>query len=622
MTLSIIIPYYNKEKYFPELLRKLTSQIVDGVEVIVVDDGSKSPLPPLDGVTVIRQDNRGVSAARNKGLENSKGDYVAFIDADDMIAADYVKNILQSIKKSSPDYIELSWKSLTPEGLQFNCKVSNTQRLNNPSVCTRIFKRSFIGSVKFNELKDAGEDEEFSRQLDFSKGKRDFIGSYMYFYRTTAKDSAVKRYKQGMTNTKRIVYHCPEITPDIVEEIKREDARNEIILFTNSDKTAELAKYCTISRPRKTWAHEQRGERCNLVEIINPPLITQVVIYVDLTTGHDGMTTFLYNFCQRLRTLYDITILYDTMSPTEINRLRPLVRTIPQGTYNIIQCDTLLLMRVWNEIPEGVQYKQLFQLVHCVNSPITPLQRDPKDCIFVSDTSRKSYTDKKARVIHNMSSGTDPEKILVLVSTSRIGARDKGNQDKRMLKLANVLNRQRIKFLWFYFSDNTLVGAPDNLIRVSPLADVRDFLKRADYLVQLSDNEAYCYSITEALSLGVPVIATNIPVLSELGVKHKKHGYIIPDDCEVDGAQFLKIPKFKPFEVDKPDDLIKAWADVLGNTTPTGDYIPEEKVITKVIQTYKDMELDRTLSPGEVVDMWRDRAEHLQSMDLVKIMEG
>lgn len=108
--LSIIIPYYNAEPYTSMLLERLRPQITNEVEVIVVDDGSKVPFETgHDFVQVIRQQNQGCSAARNVGIDKAKGDYISFIDADDMVARYFVEKILEKTK-DEPDVIEFSWQ--------------------------------------------------------------------------------------------------------------------------------------------------------------------------------------------------------------------------------------------------------------------------------------------------------------------------------------------------------------------------------------------------------------------------------------------------------------------------------------------------------------------------------
>ena len=135
MKLSRIIPAYNAEPYLSELLDCLSKQVTPETEVIVVDDGSKKPVKTMhEFVNVVRKKNGGCASARNVGIENTTGEYISFLDADDLVAADFVKQVIETIK-DNPDVIELSWKSLTTQGVQHDNKLNSiNDHLRNPSV--------------------------------------------------------------------------------------------------------------------------------------------------------------------------------------------------------------------------------------------------------------------------------------------------------------------------------------------------------------------------------------------------------------------------------------------------------------------------------------------------------
>ena len=103
--LSIIIPLYNCEKYIRQCLYSIFRQEINEseYEVIVIDDGSKDNGCSLayeyakshQNIRVIKQENQGVACARNNALEKAKGDYITFVDADDMLVSGSLKSLLK-----------------------------------------------------------------------------------------------------------------------------------------------------------------------------------------------------------------------------------------------------------------------------------------------------------------------------------------------------------------------------------------------------------------------------------------------------------------------------------------------------------------------------------------------
>ena len=149
--------------------------------------------------------------------------------------------------------------------------------------------------------------------------------------------------------------------------------------------------------------------------------------------------------------------------------------------------------------------------------------------------------------------------------------------------------------------------------------DVRDYFRKADYVVQLSDIESFCYTLVEALELGTPVLTTPLSVLPEIGFEDSKNGYLLPFDMkDVDVRKFYEnIPNFEP-RTCKNDEIIKQWRSVLGNTKPKGDYLPDFDFLDVVIvEEYNDLELGRALRVGERVRMRKERAIMLINRGLV-----
>jgi len=107
-TVSVVIPTYNSVRYLAEAVESVLAQTITDVEVIVVDDGSTDGTQALmaryaGSVRYFRQDNSGVSTARNFGLAQSAGRYIAFLDADDTWFPNKLERQLEALAKE-PDY--------------------------------------------------------------------------------------------------------------------------------------------------------------------------------------------------------------------------------------------------------------------------------------------------------------------------------------------------------------------------------------------------------------------------------------------------------------------------------------------------------------------------------------
>ena len=99
---SLIVPVYNAEEYIGATLDSIINQDFNSYEIIVVDDGSTDQSPEIisEKLTkstadyrIIRQDNAGVSSARNRGMQEATGEYLVFIDADDYVTGNHLSEL-------------------------------------------------------------------------------------------------------------------------------------------------------------------------------------------------------------------------------------------------------------------------------------------------------------------------------------------------------------------------------------------------------------------------------------------------------------------------------------------------------------------------------------------------
>ena len=632
--LSIIIPYYNAQKYTDELLNVLSPQITEDIEVILIDDGSKIPFKTkYKWLHVIRQENGGASAARNTGLDNATGDYIAFIDADDLVSSDYVAQIVKKIKAESFDYCYLSWKTL-PGGWQCNVRLKTIEdKFPSFNLCVwnRIYKRSMIGDIRFNTNKLIAEDAEFIRKVKEDGKKKTFISKHLYFYRSTTPDSLTKKFAKGELNTRRIVYHIPHVKATdyhLIDEFREADKEGEVILLTDNNEIKELENYAMIM-PANTIIKgtELRGKKTSNFSKINisgdfqnTSKDFQVIIYTKHTFEIGGIETFIYNFCQSLCNLYDILVLYDTIDMLQLNRLLKYVKAEKIKPTKKYKCDSLIINRITDAIPTNIDYKQKIQMCHtCRMGQDWIIPKGADYVIFPSITAKDSFKHKTGEVIKNPVVLKESKEALKLVTASRLNTFEKGKN--RITQMAKILESHDIPFIWIVFTKTDLGKCSKGLIRLEPELDVSPYIKAADYLVQLSDEESFCYSIVEALSLGTKVITTPIKVLPEIGFTDKVTGYIVPYDLKAD---YEEIYENRHRQIDYTYDnqsVIDSWIKILGEPHPNNLYKPLALVNTKVTRDYQDLQLGIKLLKGTVLQMTRERAEEVMRAGYIEILD-
>lgn len=114
--ISVVVPVYNVAQYLPDCMNSIFAQNVADMEVILVDDGSTDNSGALcdqytkkyGNVKVIHQKNAGLSAARNTGIEAAKGEFITFVDSDDMLADGFISTALELAKTYQADFIAFS----------------------------------------------------------------------------------------------------------------------------------------------------------------------------------------------------------------------------------------------------------------------------------------------------------------------------------------------------------------------------------------------------------------------------------------------------------------------------------------------------------------------------------
>lgn len=201
MFLSLIIPVYNTENYVAECLNSLLNQNIptDEYEIICINDGSKdSSLDILNkyalthpNIHVIDQQNSGVAVARNVGLEHANGDYIWFVDSDDLIKENCLHDIKTLTSTNEYDRIIINMKSFETTGDLFSKEAPVNEIWKDSGVSRSILKRKFLNdnNLRFYPGLVYGEDALYIFEC-FRCTPKIFEADLLIYYRRNVSGSA------------------------------------------------------------------------------------------------------------------------------------------------------------------------------------------------------------------------------------------------------------------------------------------------------------------------------------------------------------------------------------------------------------------------------------------------
>lgn len=259
-----------------------------------------------------------------------------------------------------------------------------------------------------------------------------------------------------------------------------------------------------------------------------------------------GVEIAILNLCERLHEHYDITIAYSAKD-SSIEMLLRMAKyaSVVNLEYKSIEVDTVVYCSIYCKKDKIKANKELRWLHGCLTDMKVKLPKENIDnYIAVGKVCKEQLDaqlyDQKGTLIynelnsdiHSLANEHIPErKQLTLVTVSRI-SREKGFE--RMLKIAEQL--KDIDYIWHIvgsgydekYEESIKKQAPDHWVFHGKLENPFPYIKNADFLLQLSDYEAFGFVLLEALVLGTTVITTNYSSASEM--INEKNGYIIRKD--------------------------------------------------------------------------------------------
>lgn len=232
--ISVIIPVFNGEKYVASCLDNMMNQTYKNLEIIVVDDGSvddSAKIAHKYPVKLISHDkNRGLSAARNTGIDAASGDYIHFMDVDDAINNDYYKNMIDAIVSENAD---IACGGMVNEKYKYKTQRFKTKKVYSSTeakmkatyvgkwgyVWRYLFKLDFLRTqnLRFEEGRFI-EDLIFSIQAVFYSNKLVVVPGTEYYY----------YHRENSILTNKDKTHREKRRAD------KKHAKSEVLRFANS----------------------------------------------------------------------------------------------------------------------------------------------------------------------------------------------------------------------------------------------------------------------------------------------------------------------------------------------------------------------------------------------------
>lgn len=323
-----------------------------------------------------------------------------------------------------------------------------------------------------------------------------------------------------------------------------------------------------------------------------------------------GIESHLFYLVKKYQ--YDIIIFFHKCDEEQLRRLKRYCRCVQLKDDDIVECDVLfttygMTSSVMNQFEAG----KVYYIVHAdyldqIAKGTLPLNACDQNYrvdkyLSVSKVAQKGFK-HPSEVIYMPIDLEVYDEPIMLLSATRL-SQEKGYA--RMRKLAEILDQQGVNYLWDIYTSSTNIRFNSPNVRVFPSRiDIVSKMPIYDALVQLSDSEAYCVAIHEAMQCGLAIISTPIPLIEELNAK----GVVLPfdmEDIDIDAIKNIKKvkQKYSPIE-DRWDDYLVHSPSRHQKVRVRATSIWKEKSI-------RDVELNRIPNPNEEYEIDIDRYYYL-----------
>ena len=583
--ISVIVPVYNVEDYLKEAIESVMKQSYKNIEIILIDDGSKDNSGIIcdeyakkdDRIKVIHQENKGLSGARNTGLANANGEYIMFLDSDDLFVEESCEKMLKYIEETNADFVTGNyanmdedgkiWKPVFDQEIYKRYKLSITDYdksfyLMNSGVWNKIFRKSFLDKigVLFEDRLPA-EDAIFTTYCFIKSSNVYYLPDLIYCYRLRNSDSistnCSKNYFLGINKAYGIIYNNFKVNNhlDYYRYFYAKSVNYILYKFIDSDKLTTEEQVEVLDRMH--WFYEL-GDSLKI-----PTILKSVKYIIEAITSKDYAQALRY--CEMLGQIRK-------MLPKEIKEKmsKPNAQT-------------------YKEMKE---YKMDKELLRIKADLLIEMKKNKRKILNIEETINKVKNEKKS--IARFGDGE-----LDIIEGGRIGFQKQN--EKLREKLKEILTEKQ---------DFCLIGVPDaidnldNLTEESETFWIKNMQKnRETWLKYLDADRTYC--------------TTN---LTRLYIRYKdrsnsgKHFEMLKDlwkdkDVVICEGKFTRIGV--------GNDLLDGCKSIKRVICPAEDAFDEYDRIFETLKKYpKDTLIIMALGPTATVLAYELSKEGYQALDI------
>lgn len=216
--ISVVIPAFNVDKYIERCIKSILNQTYSNIEIIIVDDGSTDDTPNIiddyalkdHRIISVHKENGGVSSARMEGIHRASGEWIGFVDGDDVIEANMYEVLMNNAIKYNVDISHCGYRMIFPDGhiLKFHAtgktiNANTEEGLYNllkadyvePGLWNKLYKKSLFEGFEDSDLWDSNikyNEDLLMNYILFKKAKKSYYEDLVLYNYILRKNSATK----------------------------------------------------------------------------------------------------------------------------------------------------------------------------------------------------------------------------------------------------------------------------------------------------------------------------------------------------------------------------------------------------------------------------------------------